>query len=147
MSASTSPAAAARCAAISAMPSPRAACSTAVRVNARSVAASCTTPFWIADSKPQENENPPMGNIESPNCSMRARNAALSGCSDLSSPMVDSPKPVLPAILLNEHRSPEWLMGAHRWASVHASGFGFDGRIALVRMRMHRTLGAAEKPA
>ena len=56
-----------------------AACSVAVRAKASSVAASLTTRFWIADSSPPEKAKPPIGNIESPNCSSRAK----SGCGSM----------------------------------------------------------------
>ena len=83
---STSPADAARCAQTRPMPSPRLACSTAVRVKASSVAGSVTTRFWMADSSPPENAKPPIGNIESPNCSIRARCVAVTGSAAPSSP-------------------------------------------------------------
>src|SRR5262245_16478322 len=75
----------------------------------------------MADSRPPENANPPTGNIESPNCSRRAKSTAPSRAPAASFPMV-----------------------------VSGCGRGCVGmRVRLVigvRVPVHRPFGASEKP-
>src|SRR5205807_5298451 len=98
----------------------------------------------MADSKPQENENPPMGNIESPNCSIRASNAVLLGASTLSSPLVVR-ETGLGRRSMCMSIGLRMLMEAHWRASVHPSRLDVGRGIALVRVRVHWTFRRSEE--
>src|SRR6185312_210643 len=97
----------------------------------------------MADSRPEENANAPMGNIESPNCSIRERNAVL----------LDGSTPSFSMDMCRTGRCRRRLslsfrmgMDTHRRMSVYASALGLDSSIALVRMGVHRSFRATEEP-
>ena len=83
-----------------------------------------------------------MGNIESPNCSIRERNAVLLDASTLSFSMdmcrTGRCRRCLPL---------SFRMGVdtHRRMSVNASALGFETSITLVRVGVHRAFRATEE--
>src|SRR6185295_7100148 len=97
----------------------------------------------MADSRPEEKANAPMGNIESPNCSIRERNAALLDASTSSFAMVMRGTGRCRRCLSLSSRVG---MDTHRGMSVYASALGLDASITLVRVGVHRSFRATEEP-
>src|SRR5579872_2726149 len=97
----------------------------------------------MADSKPEENANAPMGNIESPNCSIRERNAALP----------DASAPSFMMVMRGTGRCLRCLSMRFRVCvdtpgrvSVYVPVRWFDISVTLVRVRMHGSFRATEQP-
>ena len=96
----------------------------------------------MADSKPEENANAPMGNIKSPNCSIRDRNAALLGAST-SFVMVMRGTGRCRRCLCMRFRVQVDTLGR---MSVYASTRRLDISITFVCVGVHRSFRATEQP-